>query len=245
MPWLVLCVIVAILAVQQPTRPHHISFSPQEADSHQEALIDGSQLLVNKTEKEPPTRPTGRVCSERDLKKFPAEYIRFWCDNPEFAPKILRDELRKYCPAPKKDPIQKEVIIPAMRIPSPCPSRLVRGNKYRVVRRYSASVSAYNSVPEQTDDTPTITSTGATVYCGVVASNGLVFGTIVRFPELYGEDTLFFVEDRMKCIDGMKKCKTDPEDSRLDIWFPKIPDAKEFGRRQTVAEVVEPREKKS
>lgn len=125
--------------------------------------------------------------------------------------------------------------------PAPCPPRLVAGEKYRVVSRFVANVSAYNSLREQTDNSPGITSTGAAVYCGVVAANGLSRGKTVRFPELYGEDTLFFVEDRMKCVDGEERCRADSGDRRIDIWFPYVQQAREFGRHETEVEVVEPR----
>ena len=55
-----------------------------------------------------------------------------------------------------------------------------------------AVVTAYNPVPEQTDDTPHITASGERVREGIVANNCLPFGTIV---EIGGRS--YVVLDRM------------------------------------------------
>lgn len=57
-------------------------------------------------------------------------------------------------------------------------------------------VTAYNSEVGQTDNTPFITAFGTEVRDGIVATNFLPKGTIVRFPEKFG-DKEFVVEDRM------------------------------------------------
>lgn len=57
-------------------------------------------------------------------------------------------------------------------------------------------VTAYASVPDQTDDTPFITASGKTVRDGIVATNALPFGTRIKIPSLFG-DKIFVVEDRM------------------------------------------------
>jgi len=59
------------------------------------------------------------------------------------------------------------------------------------------SVSAYNSLPAQTDSTPCITASGLDVCAryeklndeDIIATNfwGLPFGTKVRFPKLFGD----------------------------------------------------------
>ena len=58
------------------------------------------------------------------------------------------------------------------------------------------TVTSYNSEPGQTDDTPFITAFGTHVRDGIVATNFLPKGTLVRFPSVFGEKT-FVVEDRM------------------------------------------------
>jgi 3D (Asp-Asp-Asp) domain-containing protein len=80
--------------------------------------------------------------------------------------------------------------------------------------------SAYNSVPEQTDDTPFITASGTHVRHGVIAANFLPIGTHVTIPDIYG-DEIFVVEDRMN----------ERYQNNIDIWMESIADAKQFGRR--------------
>lgn len=87
--------------------------------------------------------------------------------------------------------------------------------------------TAYNSLPEQTDDTPFTTANGSTVHRGTVASNFLPFGTYVTFPDLYG-DRLFVVEDRMNARYGK---------GRIDLWFEDYGEAVDFGVQKIKMEV--------
>lgn len=94
------------------------------------------------------------------------------------------------------------------------------------------TVTAYNSDPAQTDDTPCITANGFNV-CehgieDTVAANFLKFGTKIRMPELYGA-RVFIVRDRMN------KRYT----SRVDIWMLENADARNFGVQSVVIEVLE------
>ena len=91
------------------------------------------------------------------------------------------------------------------------------------------TVTAYSSTPDQTDDTPFITASGAWVYDGIVASNFLPFGTKVRFPELF-RDKIFTVDDKMH---------ERFTDTRVDIWFPDRESAEEFGVKETIMEILE------
>ncbi len=86
--------------------------------------------------------------------------------------------------------------------------------------------TAYNSVPEQTDDTPFITASGTTVRHGVVAANFLPIGTRITIPEYYGDQT-FIVEDRMH----------ERYSDRVDIWMAEVSEAKQFGKRQVIIHV--------
>jgi 3D (Asp-Asp-Asp) domain-containing protein len=90
------------------------------------------------------------------------------------------------------------------------------------------TVTAYSSTPDQTDDSPFITASGAWVYDGIVASNFLPFGTKVRFPELF-RDKIFTVDDKMH---------ERFTDTRVDIWFPDRESAKEFGIKETIMEIL-------
>ena len=97
------------------------------------------------------------------------------------------------------------------------------------VRTKRITVTAYSSTPDQTDDSPFITASGAWVYDGIVASNFLPFGTKVRFPELF-RDKIFTVDDKMHNRFA---------DTRVDIWFPDRESAKEFGIQETIMEILE------
>lgn len=88
--------------------------------------------------------------------------------------------------------------------------------------RYVA-MTAYSSTPDQTDDSPFITANGTRVRDGIVATNGLPFGTKIKIPELYG-DKVFVVTDRMN------KRYTD----RVDIWMETREEAIQFGVKRSV-----------
>lgn len=88
-------------------------------------------------------------------------------------------------------------------------------------------VTAYNSEPGQTDDTPFITASGTRTREGVVAANFLPIGAIVRFPEVYG-DKEFIVEDRMNTRYYY----------RADVWMAEKSDAIKFGAKVLKIEVL-------
>jgi len=93
---------------------------------------------------------------------------------------------------------------------------------------YLVVATAYSSTIDQTDSTPFITASGTYVRDGIIATNFLPFGTIIKMPELFGNKT-FIVEDRMNRRYGL---------GRIDIWFPKREIAKEFGAKQILIEVL-------
>ncbi|HPY08680.1 MAG: hypothetical protein ACOX0H_03800 [Patescibacteria group bacterium] len=102
----------------------------------------------------------------------------------------------------------------------------------KVIRTSTHVMTAYNSDPRQTDDTPCITANGFNV-CehGVedtIAANFLKFGTKVMIPELFG-DRVFIVRDRMN--------KRYPD--RVDIWMINYDDAKKFGVKVAEIKVIE------
>ena len=102
----------------------------------------------------------------------------------------------------------------------------------KVTKTSTHTITAYNSDPAQTDDTPCITANGFDV-CehgeeDTIAANFLKFGTKVRIPELYG-DRIFIVRDRMN------KRYSD----RVDIWMKEKTDARKFGVKVAKIEVVE------
>lgn len=89
-------------------------------------------------------------------------------------------------------------------------------------------VTAYSSVPEETDDSPFITATNKTVRDGFIAANFLPFGTRVKIPKYFG-DKIFIVEDRM----------SRRKDNFMDIWMPTKEKALAFGIHQTSVIVIE------
>jgi 3D (Asp-Asp-Asp) domain-containing protein len=99
----------------------------------------------------------------------------------------------------------------------------------KVAKTINVLMTAYSSTVWQTDSTPFITASNTYVRDGIVANNGLPFGTKVRFPELYG-DKVFVVEDRMNAKKG---------NYHVDIWFPSYSEAKVFGVKNTYMEVLE------
>ncbi|MBI2051005.1 MAG: 3D domain-containing protein [Parcubacteria group bacterium] len=87
-----------------------------------------------------------------------------------------------------------------------------------VVREHWLTATAYSSEPRQTDSTPFTTAWITPVRDGVVALNFLPKGSMVRFPDLYG-DKVFIVEDRMNVR----------YQYRVDIWMNTRAEAKQFG----------------
>ncbi len=94
-------------------------------------------------------------------------------------------------------------------------------------QQLAAMVYAYSSTVGQTDASPFITASGEYVQDGIVANNCLPFGTVVTFPELFG-DKQFVVEDHMAARYGC---------ASFDIWFPTITAARSFGKNYTTVNV--------
>lgn len=114
---------------------------------------------------------------------------------------------------------------------------------------FTLRATGYNSLPEQTDDTPHITSTGTTTRFGIVAvsrdllEGSLPYGSLVRLRDMgtyYGSYSpgffqhildaqgLFIVEDTMHAR------KT----SQLDVWFEELSSAVHWGVRRVEVQVV-------
>lgn len=109
----------------------------------------------------------------------------------------------------------------------PIPDRVVPG-----------VITAYTSTPDQTDDSPFIAASGKRVYDGMIAVNGLPFGTKIKIPELYG-DKIFTVHDRMN-----KRYFCHSTRCRLDIWLDTSKaEAKKFGVKQMTVEIYLPEKK--
>lgn len=100
---------------------------------------------------------------------------------------------------------------------------------YHTVKTIKMMVTAYSSTPDQTDDSPFITASGKHVEDGIVAINGLKFGTKVKIPALFG-DKIFTVEDRMHSRKGTL---------HADVWMESRAEAISFGSKITNIEIVE------
>lgn len=92
----------------------------------------------------------------------------------------------------------------------------------KIKLRRMVPITAYSSTPDQTDDTPFITASGAHVADGIIAANFLPFNTKVQIPALFGEK-VFVVKDRMHSRFS----------DRVDIWFADRAMALKFGIHKT------------
>lgn len=107
------------------------------------------------------------------------------------------------------------------------PSALpIEGDPTVIAERW-ITVTAYSSEPRQTDATPFTTAWITPVRDGVVAVNFLPKGSMVRFPDMYG-DKIFIVEDRMNVR----------YQYRADIWMHTREEAKQFGITYARLEVL-------
>jgi len=112
------------------------------------------------------------------------------------------------------------------------PINAERNPEIIVISTSIRTVTAYNSLPEQTDDTPCITANGFNV-CehdieDTIAANFLKFGTKVRIPELFG-DRIFIVRDRMN----------QRFSDRVDVWMKDYEEARKLGKQNVQIEVIE------
>lgn len=94
-------------------------------------------------------------------------------------------------------------------------------------KRLKVFITAYTSRTEETDDTPHITASGTKTRPGIVASNFLPFGTIIKIPSIFGPRK-FVIEDRMH----HRYQKT------IDVWFESVEEAFQFGRKVAEIEII-------
>jgi 3D (Asp-Asp-Asp) domain-containing protein len=88
-----------------------------------------------------------------------------------------------------------------------------------------ATITAYSSEPEQTDDTPFVTASGKRVRKGIAACpRDIPFGTEI---EIDGE--VYICEDRM----------SQKYDGRFDVWMKTEEEAWEFGRQLKEVKILE------
>lgn len=99
---------------------------------------------------------------------------------------------------------------------------------YKVAKVKTVVMTAYSSTRDQTDGDPYTTASGAKVRDGIIAMNGVPFGTKIRIPEKFGSK-VFVVQDRMHARYGS---------SRADIWMKTRNAAKQWGVRRVKVEIL-------
>lgn len=98
-----------------------------------------------------------------------------------------------------------------------------------VLKQLNVHASAYSSTVDQCDGDPFTTASGQKVRDGIIAVNGLPFGTKVRIPSHFG-DKVFVVSDRMSTKWGTLK--------KIDIWMPTRAAAIQWGVRTVTIEII-------
>lgn len=129
----------------------------------------------------------------------------------------------------KKPEADKAVSAPVAAVTRPprATLRLPEAPVKPAKRTVTVVATAYTSTVAETDRDPYTTASGAKVADGVIAMNGMPFGTKVRLPDHYG-DKVFTVLDRMGR--GGK--------NRIDIWMQSRHQALYWGVRTIRMEIL-------
>lgn len=116
--------------------------------------------------------------------------------------------------------VEKPVVKPEKAIQLAMAEEIKKAAKEKTCRTMNVVMTAYTSTPGQTDSDPFTAASGKRVYDGMIAANGLPFGTEIYIPSLYG-DKVFHVDDRMNSRYGL---------GRMDIWLDTtVAEARKFG----------------
>ncbi len=107
----------------------------------------------------------------------------------------------------------------------------------KAIKTYDIVATGYSSTIDQTDSDPCITASGYDVCKAakenIIAANFLPLKTRVQIPEIFG-DKVFTVEDRMNTRFNHDKTG----EYRVDVWFGKRDDAKQFGLQRNISLIV-------
>lgn len=122
-----------------------------------------------------------------------------------------------------EQPTIEQPTVPLSTLPTPSEKPEPPVSKTMAVR-----ATAYSSTVDQCDGDPFTTANGTKVRDGIIAMNGVKFGTKVRIPSHYGTK-VFTVTDRMNAKWGNK---------RIDIWMPTRDAAKQWGIRTVTIEIL-------
>jgi len=136
----------------------------------------------------------------------------------------------KIAPTPIPDQSHAVIVQPtASSDPASLPKLPSVPDKPIVIHKtMTVRASAYTSTKAETDNDPFTTASGQKVRDGIIAANGLPFGTKVRIPSNYG-NKIFTVQDRMNARWGTKK---------IDIWMTSRAAALQWGVRTVTLEIV-------
>ena len=97
----------------------------------------------------------------------------------------------------------------------------------QIIDTKTATVTAYTSSPDETDEDPFIAANGETVHRGMIACpSKYAFGTKVEIAGKVYE-----------CKDRMNKRYRNSE--RFDIWMPSKAEAKKFGVQTLTVEIID------
>lgn len=119
-------------------------------------------------------------------------------------------------------------VLPGVEVPAGRVGELPRASDKPAKKVMYVRMSAYSSTVEETDSDPFTAASGAKVHDGMIAQNGLPFGTKVRLPQYFG-DKIFVIEDRMNSRYGQ---------NHADIWMPTKQAAKQWGVRTVRMEIL-------
>jgi 3D (Asp-Asp-Asp) domain-containing protein len=114
---------------------------------------------------------------------------------------------------------------------------------------FQVRATGYNSQAAQTDSTPFITATGATTQLGIIAvsrdllADDIPYGSLVRLKDLgnyhdgrgYGKHQDFLDEQEIFIVEDTLHWR---KENQIDVWFPELSQAREWGVRQVELELV-------
>jgi 3D (Asp-Asp-Asp) domain-containing protein len=148
-------------------------------------------------------------------------------------PHIAMAQASVEAPAPTSDvtiilPVGQP-LTPAVPLAQVVPAPKPKAPAPKVVKVKTVVMTAYSSTRDQTDGDPFTTASGQKVRDGIIAMNGVPFGTKIRIPEKFGSK-VFVVQDRMAARHGSY---------RADIWMKTRTAAKQWGVRRVKVEILQ------
>jgi len=114
---------------------------------------------------------------------------------------------------------------------------------------FQVRATGYNSHAAQTDSTPFITATGARTQMGIIAvsrdllAEDIPYGSLVRLKDMgnyhdgrgFGKHQDFLDEQDVFIVEDTLHWR---KQNQIDVWFPELSQAREWGVRQVELELV-------